>query len=67
MAAKKGQHSPLTLVLFGLGLATETVLSTYVGEHFMLNTAVVLGTAIYFYSLDDVEDVIKSIMQWKKK
>ena len=60
--AKKSLHSPLTMVLFAVGLCAETLASAAVGEQLLLNSGVVLATAVYFYSMDDIENLIRKFI-----
>ena len=53
----------MTIGLFAAGLATETVLSSLVGHALILNMSVVLATAVYFYMIDDVANLIRKFIK----
>ena len=61
MAAKR-THNPITLILFIIGLVVEAAASSYVGTDLYLNGAVVLLTALYFYTMDDIEALIRKVL-----
>ena len=58
---KPSKHNPMILILFIAGLAGETIASSIAGEHIVFNGAVVLATALYFYTMDDIAKLITKL------
>ena len=59
---KKQVHSPLLMMLFIGVVAFEIIAARYAADSWYLNIGVVLASTILAYSLDDIADFIRRLL-----
>ena len=59
---KKQVHSPLLMTLFIGVVVFEIIAAKYAADDWILNIGVVLASTILAYSLDDIADFIRRLL-----